>query len=557
MSQPPTTRARLRRRLRRGLTLALATGLALSTTSGVATASPGAADPSTRQEATRRPAAARAGAAQVDAPIPVLDWQPCYEGSEALCANPEVPLDYDDPTGPTLTLDVLKVPAGDPANRIGSLFVNPGGPGGSAAEFAAFFPYLVRPKVSQRFDIIGVDPRGVGPSAPMVCRNPDRYTPPRAFPPLTKEQARSIIRSDRWFRTGCRENPGRIVGHMSTADTARDMDLIRQAVGDDQLTYYGVSYGSYLGATYAAMFPDRVRAVLVDGVLDPVAWSTGRQGGGANRPFSARLNSGYGAWQALTSAFAECDRVGRRKCRLSGESTEKWLELTERLRRRPVKVDGGRLTYQDVVGITLSLLYSAEAYRFLMRIIDDLHRQVFRDPGPRLIAKKSDWSERRLRQVSEKRGIPGPYGWARYGSAFVGVACSDTDNPAHPMDWWGDGIRADRRTPWFGRFWTWVSSTCANWPAATKQDRFTGPWFRTTSEPVLVVGNTYDPATPLHGARALNRMLGGSRLLVLNGWGHGAIATGPCIDEIYRDYLIDGTLPAEGKVCRPRSRLFG
>ena len=162
--------------------------------------------------------------------------------------------------------------------------------------------------------------------------------------PNNKKQVDRWIRHDNWQRRACRTGENPITNHMSTADTARDMDLIRQAVGDDKLTYYGISYGSYLGATYAAMFPDNVRAMIIDGVLDPVAWATGRGGSGTTIPFSTRLKSGYGAAEALTSALARCDELSRRRCALSGSATETWNDLVRRLRKGPVKLDGGVTT---------------------------------------------------------------------------------------------------------------------------------------------------------------------------------------------------------------------
>ena len=142
-----------------------------------------------------------------------------------------------------------------------------------------------------------------------------------------------------------------ILDHMTTADTARDMDLIRQAVGDAQLSYYGISYGTYLGATYAAMFPDEVRALVLDGVLDPVAWSTGRRGLGDELPFSTRLRSGVGAWDALVSAFNECDRVGKARCPLAGQGTQTsgGGSSTGSSRAR-ARLGHGKLYYSDLVG---------------------------------------------------------------------------------------------------------------------------------------------------------------------------------------------------------------
>ena len=376
---------------------------------------------------------------------------------------------------------------------------------------------------------------------------------PRALFPTTDRQVRTQIRYDRWVRRACRDRHSRIVGHMSTADTARDMDLVRQAVGDDQLTYYGVSYGTQLGTTYAALFPDRVRAMVLDGVLDPEEWTVGH-GDASTRPFSERLGSGYGAWQSLTAAFAECDRVGRARCPIAGHASETWRDIVHRLRRGGFR----GVTYDVVVGTALGALYSQESVPFLMREIKRLHRAMFGGP---VVGAARPWDAAALRRSgADQRGIPGPYaarvGWGRTGNPFAGVACADSDNPASERKWVAAGKRADRRSPWFGKLWTWASSICASWPESTKEDRFTGPFATTTSAPVLVVGNTYDPATPLHGARAVNRLLDGSRLLVMDGWGHGALGTGPCVKRAYGDYLLDGTLPPAGTVCKPAHQLF-
>src|SRR5688500_12685294 len=171
----------------------------------------------------RVPAAPPGAAAEVDAPVPVLHWQPCDGelGVGVECATATVPLDYDDPDGATVDLDLARVPAAEPAQRIGSLFVNPGGPGGSSRGFAPFFGRLVPREVSARFDIVGIDPRGVGPSARMRCAtDAERPRFPRAFFPTTRKQVRQQIRFDRWVRLACSDRPSRIVGQMTTADTA-------------------------------------------------------------------------------------------------------------------------------------------------------------------------------------------------------------------------------------------------------------------------------------------------------------------------------------------------
>ncbi len=500
------------------------------------------------------PSSAALAAGQAPAPasqaaaIPVITWHPC---DEALCARVKVPLDYDDPTGPTTSLKLLKVPAAKPELRIGSLFVNPGGPGAPASDFARFFPYLVRPAVSNRFDIIGIDPRGT--SGPVTtCRADKEPDFPQVAFPVTDDQVAVWLRHDRWQRRACRTGANPITNHLTTADDARDMDLVRQAVGDDKLTYYGVSYGTYLGQTYAAMYPDNIRALIIDGVLDPIAWATGRHGKGSKVPFSTRLRSGYGAAEALSSALTQCNRAAH--CALKGHAHQTWNQLIHRLRQGPSLRHGSRITYADLVAGTLSALYSQGEYRYLMRALKQVHRQVFGPASPRPTTAR-----RLLKPVTaDPRGIAGPYGagFGRTWDPFHAIACADTVNPSDPAVWARTARRYESAQPYFGRLWTWASSTCAHWPKAASADAFRGPFNVTTSAPLLVLGNSHDPATPISGARVANSLFAGSRLVELKGWGHGAIGSGSCIANTMRDYLVSLVLPPEGSTCEPDRPLF-
>jgi pimeloyl-ACP methyl ester carboxylesterase len=500
--------------------------------------------------------------AEVEAPIPTLNWHACFETLE--CTRALVPLDYDDPEGETTRIFMSRLPAADQDNKIGTLFINPGGPGGPSSFYPEFFADLLGPAVSARFDVVGIDPRGIGRSTAVRCqssRPQPRY--PRVSVPLNAEQARPLIRWNNWYAGACAESANPILDHMSTADTARDMDLIRQALGEDQLSYYGISYGTYLGATYAALFPDRVRALVLDGVLDPIAWSTGRPGWGDQLPFSTRLRSGVGAWDALVSAFAECDRVGKARCRFAGEAAAKWQQIMKRLKKGPAKVQGGKIFYSDVVTGALGVLYSRNSYRFLMHEINFLYREIFgQQPTGR--AKTNLVASFR----SMARSQPGPYAGGRLAAfapqaakarptfpSFEGVACADSVNPTDPLAWVRGGAVADRQGPWFGRVWTWASGPCATWPGSS-DDAFFGPWAVHTDNPVLLLGNFHDPATPISGARVLNTLLQRSRLISLNTWGHGAIGESACVAARTSSYLIGGALPPNGLVCQADKQLF-
>lgn len=505
----------------------------------------------------------------VRATVPDLAYSRCRGVLKGLrCASVKVPLDYDRPGGAKTTLAIAKRPAGQPARKIGTLFVNPGGPGGASRGFVRAAADLLGPAVRARFDIVGIDPRGIGGSSPVRCTFAKRPSFPGFVFPYNQKQTRQKLTFDRRLRDACNARGNAILDHMSTADTARDMDLIRQAVGDEQLSYYGISYGSYLGATYAAMYPDKVRALIVDAVLDPVAWATGRTADARGLPFSYRLGSGIGANKAMRSALRECDRVGERRCVFAGNAPVKWDRLVTRLQRGPVNLGGGgRFSYADLIGFSLGPMYDRSGYRPLMRNLRDLHRFVF---GNR--AQRSDVDAARLREDFEDsvdsvvdRDIVGPYAAGPFtpearrvtiSPGFEGVACSDSVNARNPRAWIGAAARDEKRgAGGFGRLWTWASSPCAGWPGSSS-DAFRGPWKRRTANPMLIVGNTFDPATPIQGARALHGLMPGSRLVELETWGHGAIGQSRCVTSRFADYLVEQTLPPRRSTCRPDRVLF-
>ena len=245
-----------------------------------------------------------------------LRWRACHEeaGPGFECASFEVPLDHDRPQGKQISLALVRLPASDPQGKVGSIFLNPGGPGGSGVEFLlGVGPVLFSDEVRAHFDLIGFDPRGIIGSDPLLCfrslEESFSVFAPFAFP-MTADEEALVEQLDMTLNRACQRRGGSIVDHMATADVARDLDLLRQAVGDTQLSYAGYSYGSFLGVTYANMFPERVRAVVVDGVLDPIAWTTGRGDEAATLPFSTRLRSDAGAQATLTEFFRLCDEAG-------------------------------------------------------------------------------------------------------------------------------------------------------------------------------------------------------------------------------------------------------
>src|SRR5919197_1011403 len=236
---------------------------------------------------------AGATAGEASAGTGKIAWSKCYSQMGPFeCGTVQVPLDYDQPNGATVSLAVVRLPATDPAHRIGSLFLNPGGPGGSGVDYTLFAgPFLYTPEVRAKFDLVGFDPRGIARSTAYHCFGTDKqwapYFTPFTFPSNAAEE-QIWINADLYLDSSCAQRGTKIGDHMATADVARDLDVLRDAVGDAKLNYAGVSYGTMLGQTYANMFPNKIRAMIIDGVLDPIAWTTG-SGDGFTVPFSTRL----------------------------------------------------------------------------------------------------------------------------------------------------------------------------------------------------------------------------------------------------------------------------
>jgi pimeloyl-ACP methyl ester carboxylesterase len=488
-----------------------------------------------------------------------LDWAPCtgYEGAE--CARMLVPLDHDDADGPKTPLRVLRRPA--TGTSLGTLFVNPGGPGLSATDFAHRAGELIGPGVAESFDIVGVEPRGVGHDPRARCRVPSSIWK-LSFAggyPIKQWQTRRALTRDRVINSGCRRRHSPITVHASTADAVRDMELVREALGEERVSFYGVSYGSIVGQTYATMFPDSIRAMVIDGVLNPRAWS------GAGRPevpVTYRTGSGAGAREALVSALRRCDAVGRSRCVLAGRAVSTWLRVLRAARRGELRVGRQQVNPQAIVHVALGALYErAWIRKDLIGFLGDAAAGLDR-PHRATVAGRS-W--KRLSEIAAHREKAGPYAVSGVASPRArsewyllesrAAVCADARNPRDPRRWIRTAVRADRTQRWFGRAWTWESSLCARFLRAAGHDAFRGPW-GATSVPMLLVSTTHDPATPIAGARAAARLFDGSVLLSVADWGHAALGANTCAARWMASYLVDLEAPPPGTVCRADAPLY-
>ncbi|MBC8093436.1 MAG: alpha/beta fold hydrolase, partial [Pseudonocardia sp.] len=483
-----------------------------------------------------------------EAAVPVLAWVDCEGGFQ--CATATVPLDHDDPTGPTIDLALIKQPATDPAARTGSLFTNPGGPGGSGVGFvrnaAAIFPS----EVAATFDIVGFDPRGVGASTPLRCfANSEEqlaYFTSISPSPVTPEEDAASEAALTGLGPLCADRNPEIASHLSTADVARDLHLLMQAVGDDALNYYGLSYGTYLGATFANLFPGEIRTLILDGVVEPNDY-TGTEDDA--EPTFVRAGSNVGSSDTLDAFLDLCAEAGEAGCAFAagGDPRQKFAEIAEGLREGPVtlpvpELPGGsvEITFGVLIGLTVNNLYADVNWPLLAAALEDVYRNATPTSMARLVS-------------TMQAAAVAPY--SNQPEALRAIVCADTANPGDPSAWPELAAAADEETPFVGGYWAYVSQQCADWPIET-EDNYTGPFDATTANPALVIGTRFDPATPYANSEALAAELPGARLLTLEGYGHTSFGQGACISGEVTKYLVTGEVPAEGATCFPDRRPF-
>ena len=464
----------------------------------------------------------------VDAPLARfyeqdLDWSEC---GDAHCTRVTVPIDYQDATGDTLELAVKLYPAGDDSSTR-SIFVNPGGPGGSAVEFADALSTQFGSSVLDAYDVVGVDPRGVGDSTPLQCLSDEGFDAFTQTDPDPDDEAEvtELRQSITDLGTACQENSGELAAHVSTEEAARDMDVVRVLLGQPELDWFGASYGTQLGATYANLFPDKVGRMVLDGAVDPLEDS-----------IEASLGQATGFQRAFDAYAADCVEQGSCPIGSSVDQARSTVaDLLEQLDATPLPTQSDRVLTegQAFYGVALPL-YSEESWPVLTQAL----QQALAGDGSTMML---------LSDAYFSRDTDGSYA-GNLGQVIYAVNCLDeSDQPDL------DTIRAalprfEEASPVFGRSLGWGALGCTDWPI-----RPTSPQEPVPAEgaaPIVVVGTTRDPATPYESAVKLADQLSSGVLLTREGDGHTAYNSGnPCIDDAIDTYLVDGTVPEDGTIC--------
>ncbi|AEW95213.1 MULTISPECIES: alpha/beta hydrolase [Streptomycetaceae] len=454
-----------------------------------------------------------------------LSWQGCQpQGFE--CATMRVPLDYGHPSAGDIRLAVSRKKATGPGERLGSLLVNPGGPGGSAIDYLADAAVRYPAPVRAQYDMVAVDPRGVARSAPVTCLTDaemDAYTQTDITPDSPTEED-AVVTADQRFSAGCRRRSAKLLPHVSTVESARDMDVLRALLGDAKLTYVGKSYGTFLGATYAGLFPSRVGRMVLDGAMDPTltALETGRQQ-------AAGFETAFQAFAKDCVAHSDCPMGTTTEA--AGAYIDHFLK---NLDAHPLPAGNRRLV--EALGTTglTEAMYSKEMWPLLRAALTAANS----GDGTPLLALSDQYYE---------RGPNGTYANLMY--ANTAVNCLDlpaaTNGPAAVEA----ALPSFRKaSPHFGTGFAWMSLSCASWPVKP-----TGRPERIEAKgaaPIVVVGTTRDPATPYPWARSLAAQLSSGHLITYDGDGHTAYVTGSdCVDTAVNVYLLTGRPPHPDLRC--------
>lgn len=451
------------------------------------------------------------GGSNAFTPAPI-EWDDCRLGE---CATVEVPLDYSDPTGRMIELAVARAPA--TGQRVGALFFNPGGPGATATDFVSVLGDLLPGEINERFDLVGIDPRGVGESNPIEC-GVDAVDLYAADPTIETAQDRAALLevSDEYV-DDCTIEHGDVLPFVGTRDVARDIDSVRAAMGDAQISFLGFSYGTAIGQVYADLFPTRVRSMILDGVLE-----LGPTGLELAADQAAGFETALARWVEYCNGAEGCETAGA-----ALQAVEQVLARSEQPGGIPAP-DAGRPLGPGEAALGISLaLYSQSLWNDL----DSALAAALDGDGSELVALADEY-----------------IGLGSF-EIYFAVNCMDFAWPTGNPDAFFEAAKATAATaPHFGEALVNDYVRCVDWPVPPDPLPATSA---PGAPPILVISTTGDPATPYEAGVAVAERLESGVLVTNEGEGHTVVADGnPCIDAIVEAYLVDGVIPADGTTCR-------
>lgn len=451
-----------------------------------------------------------------------VSWESCAQGE---CADIWVPLDYADPDGQAITVKAARSSATDEANKQGSVLINPGGPGGSGIDYLENID--LDASVTEQFDVVGFDPRGVATSTPVDCVSDEELDAYVASDPTPDDQQEVQEFQALWsnLTEGCVARSGPLLEHVSTVEVARDMDVMRAIVGDEKLTFFGASYGTYIGATYASLFPDKVGRLVLDGAVDPLA-----------DPRENSINQAAGFDVALTAYLEDC--VSQGDCPLGNSvdgARQRLIQLFDDVDQSPLPTSGDRELTEGLAFLGVIVpLYSRDSWSYLTQALEE----AVDGRGDTLLFLADAYTERQDDGSYPNNSL----------EVQSAVNCLDKPEDATLTEIEAGGDDFLAKAPVFGEAAQWWPYACSNWPVTATEEK---PDFTASgAAPILVVGTTRDPATPYEQAVKLAGQLDSGVLLSRDGDGHTAYGAGnQCIDDAINTYLVTGKAPADGTEC--------
>jgi pimeloyl-ACP methyl ester carboxylesterase len=494
---------------------ALAVALAVSLVGITSTALPLGADAMVFSRASESAAGKRS---------PKLDWKSCGSGGE--CAKLTVPLDYRKPdNGKTIKVALFRLRATDRKQRIGSLLMNPGGPGAPGTEFVRGIASVLPDEIRRHFDVIGFDPRGTGGTHAVKCRDNLDDVFSLDYSPDTPDERARLAAGLKDLANTCEERSGDVLPYVSSENTARDMDRIRQAVGDKALSYVGYSYGTYIGTLYAKLFPNKVRALVLDGAIDPNLSAV-----------ELALEQSVGFERSLDAFLAQCARNNRCPFYNGGDPAGAFDRLNAQVDAQPLPARNGRELGGGEFDLAVAqALYSGDAgYAQLEQALAAAQR----GDGERMLRLSDQYTGRR-RDGSYDSSQP----------AFWAIGCLDGPVIGGPDAFQASEARFRAAAPRIGVPLLYAGLVCAFWPVPPEPSP--APVRVDGAPPVVVIGTTGDPATPLQWAQSLSKEITSGVLLTAEGTQHTSflLAYNGCVDGKVISYLVDRTPPPDDSKC--------